>query len=269
MAKRSHPTAREKARQGERKSKPVRQHAPPSKHRAHGCLRQLLLSVLLVIILVLVIPAGHVAVVWRVNPSFTPMMAQRWLEARLSGHKPVPIRHQWIPIEDVPPVFLRMVLSVEDARFFQHDGFDWIEIDAVWRDFREKGKPLRGASTVSMQCARTVFLWQDRTLLRKVFEAYVTVLSERLMGKRRILELYVNLVEMGDGIYGLGAASEYFFHKSANELDTHQLASLAAVLPAPRAWNPTKPSPALQRRIRRVLTRWQSMHLPKDFYSNQ
>ncbi len=213
----------------------------------------------------LVIPAVHVVAVSRINPSFSPMMGQRWLEARLAGREPQRIRHQWMALRDVPPEFLRMVLSVEDARFFQHDGFDRIELEAAWREFREDGRPLRGASTVSMQCARSVFLWQDRSPLRKIFEVYLTVLAERILGKRRILELYVNHVEMGDGIYGLAAASQFYFKRKASELDTRQLATLAAILPAPRAWDPAHPSPAFQRRIQRVLTRWPAMQLPKGF----
>lgn len=181
------------------------------------------------------------------------------------GHQPASVRHEWIPLENVPPKFLRMVLASEDARFFRHDGFDRIELAAAWREYREEGKPLRGASTVSMQCARTVFLWQDRTPLRKILEAYTTILAERILGKRRILELYVNHVEMGDGIYGLGAASQAYFHTTPDRLDDRQLASLAALLPAPRTWNPNNPTPAYERRIRRVLARYPALRLPTDF----
>lgn len=187
-----------------------------------------------------------------INPRYTPMMGQRWLEAKLSASQPPLIRQQWLALKDVPPDFIRFVLIAEDQSFFSHQGFDWREIKA---SLKRNKKPLRGASTITMQCARTVCLWQGYSYIyiRKGLEIYYTILMEGILGKKRILELYVNLIEMGPGIYGIDAAAKTYYHVPPERLSRGQLALLAGILPNPLKWSPIRPSPTLLRRQQWIL----------------
>ena len=126
-----------------------------------------------------------------------------------------------------------------------------------------KGKPVRGASTITNQCARSIFLWQGRSWIRKGLESYYTIWMEALLPKRRILELYANVIEMGPGIYGVEAASQHYFRVSARGLTREQSAMLAAVLPNPKGWDPTNPGRTLRRRQRRILQRERNAHFPE------
>ena len=175
-----------------------------------------------------------------------------------------PLQYRWIDLRQVPEMFLKHLWISEDQRFFQHDGFDWKEIDAAMERSERTGKPVRGASTITMQCARSVFLWQGRSWIRKGLEAYYTFWMEALLPKRRILELYANVIEMGRGIYGVEAASRHYFGVSAASLTREQSAALAAVLPNPKGWNPTRPGATLRRRQRRILQREQAADFPRE-----
>ncbi len=230
-----------------------------------SCSSTLLSFTFKILVLLLLLPVLQVGCSKLIDPPYTPMMGQRWLEAKLDDRAPEPIRHEWLDLEDVPDNFLRLVLVAEDARFFKHNGFDMIELEAAWKEYAEEGKPLRGASTVTMQCARSVYLWQGRSYIRKALEAYYTVLMEKMLGKRRILELYVNHIEMGDGIYGLQAASQTHFRQPASELNRTQLATLASMLPNPRNWDPAKPEGELLTRRERTLQRVKRFELPESY----
>ncbi len=188
-----------------------------------------------------------------INPPYTPMMGQRWIEAKLSGSQSPPIRQQWLALKDVPPDFIRFVLIAEDQRFFDHKGLDWKALKYCLKRSQLTGKPVRGASTITMQCARTVFLWQGRSYIRKGLEIYYTMLMEWILGKQRILELYVNLIEMGPGIYGIRAAAKTYYHVAAEKLNRRQLALLAGILPSPLKWSPLKPNATLLHRQHRIL----------------
>ena len=177
----------------------------------------------------------------------------RWIEGQFSKEYSGGIAYRWIDIEKVPKYFLQCVWVTEDARFFQHDGIDWKEIEVARARARKTGGPIRGASTITMQCARSLFLWQGRSYVRKGLEAGYTVLMERLLSKRRILELYVNVIEMGDGVYGIQAAANHYYGRDAGKLTKSQCAMLAVMLPAPRKWNPNDPSRRLRGRHRRAL----------------
>jgi monofunctional biosynthetic peptidoglycan transglycosylase len=133
------------------------------------------------------------------------------------------------------------VIASEDQNFMHHHGFDWGAIQRAI-DYDENGKRLRGGSTLTQQTAKNLFLWQDRTLIRKGFEAYFTVLLEAFWTKRRILETYLNIVEFGDGIYGVEAAAQHYFHKPARRLTAEEAALLAAVLPNPHRYKANAPS---------------------------
>ena len=143
-----------------------------------------------------------------VDPPLTPLMVIRAVQGALDGRW-VGIQQRWVPLEEVSPALLRAVIAAEGARLLQHHGFDFEEIERA-RAYNERhgGRRVRGASTISMQTARNVFLWQDRTWVRKGLEAYFTLLIELLWSKRRILEVYVNVAEWGDGVYGVEAAAQ-------------------------------------------------------------
>lgn len=209
----------------------------------------------------LLLPILQVGCVRVVDPPGTPLMTVRRLEARFSGRAPAPVRYRWLGWRALPEDFLRGAWASEDARFFQHHGFDWKEFRAAMAESDRTGRAPRGTSTISMQCARSLFLWQGRSYVRKGLEAYYTFWMEALLSKRRILELYANVVELGDGVYGVGAAAERWFGRPAAELTREECAVLAAMLPAPRRWDPRRPSPRLRKRWARVqrelpLTRW-------------
>jgi monofunctional biosynthetic peptidoglycan transglycosylase len=169
-----------------------------------------------------------------VPPPATPLMLIRLVE----GYG---IDMSWRPLSQISPRLVRAVMAGEDAKFCLHHGFDWGAIGEAWRRYESGRGKLRGASTISMQTAKNVFLWPGRDWIRKGFEAYFTVLIEFLWGKHRIVEMYLNVVELGPGIYGAEAASRVYFHKPAAALTEAEAARLAAILPDPLKWSPTRP----------------------------
>jgi len=158
----------------------------------------------------------------------------------------------WKTLNDISPHVRRAVLAAEDQRFLWHHGFDFVEMSHAMKDiFRRKRK--RGASTITMQVARTVFLWPSRSWSRKMAEAYYTVLLETFLSKQRILELYLNMVDWGVGIRGVEAASQKYFHISSSRLSASQAALLAAVLPSPHRWSVKRPNSYVRLRQQRIL----------------
>jgi monofunctional biosynthetic peptidoglycan transglycosylase len=166
-------------------------------------------------------------------------------------------RYQWVPMENINPVMGVAVVAAEDQIFADHAGFDWDAIEkAVIYNQKQKDKKngkTRGASTISQQTAKNLFLWSGRNWLRKGMETYFTILIETLWSKERILEVYLNIVELGDGIYGVEAASQYFFKKPAARLTASEAALLAAVLPNPHIFQADKPSGYVRGRQRWIL----------------
>ncbi|NNG05445.1 MAG: monofunctional biosynthetic peptidoglycan transglycosylase [Inquilinus sp.] len=189
---------------------------------------------MLVFGLVFVLPVAAILLFRTVPPPFTPLMAMRLVEGE-------GLERKWVPLEAVSRHVAPAVLASEDSRFCQHDGIDWHEFRQALADYLE-GERLRGASTVSMQTAKNVFLWPSRTMARKVGEAYLTTLIEWLWPKRRILEVYLNIAEWGPGIYGIEAAARHHFGKPAARLTPRESALLAAVLPNPRRWSASRPT---------------------------
>lgn len=147
-------------------------------------------------------------------------------------------RKKWTPIEDISPDLIRCVLASEDARFFMHRGFDFEELRKMEENHRKYGKAIRGCSTVSQQTAKNCFTWCTRTMVRKGFEAYYTLLIERIWGKKRILEVYLNVAEFGPGIFGIGDAAQEYYGKSASKLNLTESSTLACCLPNPLKRNP-------------------------------
>lgn len=199
--------------------------------------------VLVVAVTVIVLPPLG-ALVFAVLPvSLTPLMVIRMSEGE--GLVRIPIR-----LTDVSPAVLRAVIASEDSRFCSHHGFDVDAIEEARRD-SERGRPLRGASTLSQQVAKNVFLWPGRSWVRKGLEAYTTVFIEGFWSKRRILETYLNIAEWGPGLYGIEAAARYNFQTTAKALSPEQAARLAVILPNPREWraNPASRFVAAQARL--------------------
>jgi len=210
---------------------------------------------LVFIIAVVIVPPLEVVYVRFFNPPVTSLMLFRRIEGFTSRQYQGEIHYRWISLNQVPKDFLKGVWQMEDSRFFNHEGFDWIEMELAIRRAQKKHQPVRGISTITNQCTRSLFLWQGRSWVRKGIEVYFTFLTEHLLTKQRILELYVNVIELGDGIYGIEEASQHYYHISASQLSRSQCAMLAAMLPFPRGWNPHNPSPRLRARYSLVLRR--------------
>jgi len=201
------------------------------------------------VVILAAIPVFEVALVRFFDPPVTPLMLLRPLESRPKDQPAPPRQYTWIPLAQMPRDFLKFVLVAEDQRFFRHRGFDWKEIRTARKQAQRSGQEPRGASTITMQCARSLFLWQGRSWLRKGLEAYYTFWMETLLSKHRILELYGNVIEMGDGVYGIEAAARAYYGTGAHDLSREQCLALAAVLPNPRDWDPRSPTPRLAARI--------------------
>lgn len=170
----------------------------------------------------------------------------------------------WASFDDVSPYFYRAVIAAEDARFYSHNGIDWRAVkDAQRHNELYPKKRRRGASTITMQTAKNTFLWHGRTYIRKGLEMYFSYLIEFFWGKKRILEVYGNVVEMGEGMYGVEEASHKYYGRSAKKLTKRQAALLAAILPNPKRWNPAKPTAYLNRRADKIQARMNSIGLRK------
>lgn len=191
------------------------------------------------------------------NPSSTALMERRNQEARAAGRK---LRSQWTwrPLSQVSPNLIHAVLLSEDDRFYQHSGFDFEQIrEALRRDWA-KHRYAYGGSTITQQLARTLYLSPRKSLLRKSKEALITVWLEHSLSKRRILELYLNVVEWGPGIYGADAAAQHYFHKTSLELTPDEAVALTSILPSPRRWSPTSEKGFMARRRTRLLERMET-----------
>ncbi|HET7222208.1 MAG TPA: monofunctional biosynthetic peptidoglycan transglycosylase [Rhodanobacteraceae bacterium] len=197
---------------------------------------------------------AFVAVTWlpvvtlRFVPPFTSAyMLERKLAQAWHGHYGFTIHYQWVTWKRIAPVAPLAMVAGEDQTFPFNHGFDIASIRSAI-DVAEAGGRLRGASTITQQTARNLFLWSGGGFFRKGLEAYFSVLIDITWPKRRVLEVYANIAELGDGIYGVEAASQAYFHEPASRLTAHQAALLAAVLPNPRGWHADRPSPYIQRR---------------------
>lgn len=181
----------------------------------------------------------------------TPLMVIRSIEQLAKGEKIV-MKHKWVPKEKISRHLPMAVIASEDNRFASHNGFDFKEISKAIKE-NKKRKKARGASTISQQTAKNVFLWPSSSWVRKGFEVYFTVLIELIWDKERIMEVYLNSIEMGNGIYGAEAVAKTHFHTTASQLTRKQCALIAASLPNPRKYNSGKPSPYMYKRQRKIM----------------
>ncbi|MCX4186930.1 monofunctional biosynthetic peptidoglycan transglycosylase [Methylophaga sp. OBS4] len=208
-------------------------------------LRRLIIRYLLLLMLTVIVLSLLVVVPFRwLNPPLTMVMADRWLHA---GDEYFRLRQTWLSWDEIPKQAALAVITSEDQRFPLHQGFD---VDAIIKVLRTAGNggQLRGASTISQQVAKNVYLWTGRSWLRKGLEVWLTMLIELTWGKQRILEVYLNIAEWGEGVFGLEAASQYHFGKPASQLTPMQSALLASCLPSPLNYDPARPAQHLRER---------------------
>ena len=199
----------------------------------------------------------------RFLPPFTSgLMIERRIESLFSTST-YSKHYDWVPLQQISPLMSVAVIAAEDQLFAEHFGFDWQAIEKALAHNQKQQKKqhgrLRGASTISQQTAKNLFLWSGRSWLRKGLEVYCTVLIETLWSKQRILEMYLNIVEFGDGIYGVEAAAQHFFHKPAAKLNASEAALLAAVLPNPRIYQVNRPSGYVRGRQQWILRNMQRL----------
>jgi len=188
-----------------------------------------------------------------INPPVTPLMLIRMAQ-QTGGSESLRFKKDWEPLDRISSDLQLAVVAAEDNRFLDHHGFDFDAIEQAKQYNQEKhGTKIRGASTISQQTAKNVFLWPQRSWVRKGLEVYFTFLIELVWNKKRIMEVYLNVIEMGKGIYGAEAASHIYFGKSASRLSMGESALLAAILPNPLKWNPVHPTPYLQGRQQWIL----------------
>ncbi len=184
--------------------------------------------------------------------AYTPLMFWRTIGSVFTEDKIVGMEKKWVPIEQISKPMQQAVIKAEDYKFYQHRGFDFEAIEKAMQ-YNKTHKKKKGASTISQQTAKNVFLWPSRSWLRKGLEAYFTVLIETLWPKERILEVYLNVIEQGKGVYGVEASAQKFFKKPAAKLNSSQAALMAAVLPNPIRFRIDKPSRYISRRQRRIM----------------
>ena len=180
----------------------------------------------------------------------TPLMLIRCVEQIADGELPT-LKKDWVPLSEINSSLVLAVIASEDQKFAEHFGFDFEAIEKVAKQnikLQKRGKPIKGGSTISQQCAKNVYLFPQRSYIRKAFEVYFTFLIEVFWSKKRIMEVYLNVIEMGNGIYGAQAAAKTFFKKDAKQLSNAESATIAAVLPNPRKWNAGKPNGYINKR---------------------
>ncbi len=172
-----------------------------------------------------------------VNPPATGVQIQRRIEAEIAG-RPYHKRYKFVPLDRISPDLQHAVIAAEDGNFYQHHGIDWSQVEQVAQESRESGKIRRGASTITQQLIKNLFFTTYRDPVRKAFEYTLAPLADWILGKRRVLELYLNVIEWGPGVYGAAAAADYHYHTTPAKLDREQAARLAAIVPAPLRWKP-------------------------------
>ena len=209
-------------------------------------MKKILRIIAILLLTAILLPICMVALYRYIPVPVTPLMLTRKME------ESTPINYTWTPIEKISPNLVQAVVASEDNLFMQHNGFDFKQIEIARRE-AEAGKRLRGASTITQQTAKNLFLWQGRSWLRKGLEAYYTVLMEQLWSKKRIMEAYLNCIEMGDGIYGAAAVARINFKTTPDKLTKEQCALIAATLPNPRKFNSAKPSKYMKQRQNAIL----------------
>ena len=204
---------------------------------------------------------AHVLYLNAFNPSSTAFMERR-LQAMRVRNPTAQLRYHWVPYERISVHLKRAVVAAEDAKFLDHEGFDWEAIQRAMERNEKRGRIVAGASTISQQLAKNLFLSGERSWTRKGEEAAITWMLEHVMSKRRILELYLNVAEWGEGVFGAEAAARYHFGVPASSLGAEQAAFLAVILPSPRRYDRTRLTPYVASRVDTILARMKSAQIP-------
>ncbi len=231
-----------------------------AKKKKKGLLNRFYRFIAKILILFFVATLFQVLALRFIDPPFTTSILILHAKNLFSTETYIIPKGEWRDLKDLSPSLVKAVLASEDQKFMDHHGFDFRELKEAVKDIFNKSR-VRGASTITMQTSRTIFLWRDRSITRKVMEAYYTVLIEFVMPKVRILELYLNTVDWGSGIIGAEAAAKKYFNKSAADLTDEEAALLAAILPSPHVWSPVNPSRQVLARQKRILKSMGRMHL--------
>ncbi|HEY8355044.1 MAG TPA: monofunctional biosynthetic peptidoglycan transglycosylase [Methylophilaceae bacterium] len=221
-----------------------------------------LLALLLLILLYQFWIFLHVCYWVHRNPDSTAFMRDR-LAVQLAANPKARLKHQWVEYERISPHLKRAVVAAEDARFMQHGGFDWDGIRQAYEKNRKKGRLIAGGSTISQQLAKNLFLSSQRTPWRKAQEAVITLMLEGMMSKRRILEIYLNVIEWGDGVFGAEAAARHYYGVGAQHLSGYQAAKLAAMIPNPRYYDQHRSTRFLERKAATIQARMRLVEVPK------
>ena len=195
------------------------------------------------------------------NPSSSAFMEDR-LEVLQEKNPNAELKHRWVAYKNISPNLKRALIAAEDAKFVDHEGFDWEGIEKAYEKNLKKGKVVAGGSTISQQLAKNLFLSTKRTPWRKLEEAMITVMLESTMSKRRIFEIYLNVIEWGNGIFGAEAAARHYFGTSAKKLSSEQAAKLAAMVPNPRYYDKHQSARGLNRKTGIILHRMNSAAIP-------
>ena len=199
---------------------------------------------------------------WRDHNPQTTAFMEASLERLRARNPQAKLKHSWVPYERISANLKRAVVAAEDARFAEHEGFDWEAIEKALEKNRKKGKVVAGASTISQQLAKNLFLSAERTPWRKGQEALITVMIEQAMDKRRILEIYLNMIEWGEGVFGAEAAARHYYGASAASLGPEAAARLAAMVPNPRFYDRNRNTAWLARKTEMILARMPAAELP-------
>lgn len=204
---------------------------------------------------------------WFINPPLTPLMIQRFNQQLFSKERAVRLERDYVPLDSISNNLITAVVYAEDGLFMYHHGFDVKQLKQAFKE-NKNGRRFRGGSTISNQTAKNAFLPHSRTMVRKALEAYYTVMIEAVWGKRRIMEVYLNIIEFGDGIYGAEAAAQHYFGHSAKRLSQTEAAQLAATLPAPLKRNPAHQTPFYKKQVSAIKQRFSwgavNIDMPKE-----
>jgi monofunctional biosynthetic peptidoglycan transglycosylase len=223
----------------------------PEKKESHSFMSQIKRFIFKILLWFLGLSLFTVVFFKFVPVPFTPLMLIRAIENKSAG-KEIYFSHDWEPIEKISVNLQKAVIASEDGTFLQHNGFDFTAMQKAYKD-NERGRKIKGGSTISQQTAKNVFLWQGRSYFRKALEAYFTVLIEIIWGKERIMEVYLNSIEMGNGVYGAQAAAQHWYRKDAANLTPKQAAGIAAILPNPRKYSATSSSSYINNRKAKIV----------------
>lgn len=229
--------------------------------KIRGFIGRVLLALVLLVLLYQLWIFLHICYWVHQNPTSTAFMRDR-LELMREDRPKAKLKHQWVDYKNISPNLKRAVMAAEDSRFLEHDGFDWDGIQKAYEKNLKKGKLVAGGSTISQQLAKNLFLSSSRTPWRKLQEAIITLMLETIMTKQRILEIYLNMIEWGNGVFGAEAAAKHYYGVKARHLSSYQAAKMAAMIPNPRYYDKRRSTRFLTRKTATIQSRMYMVKVP-------